>query len=100
MDLQEIIYNVYLAESRKAKNLPYKKRKNFQNLNETVKLCLLKLERLFRNNPDINLSDFFKAPYHIYPEGETFLLDFFVTQKAIKVYKMYKESKNVVDEKE
>lgn len=98
MDFQEKIYNVYLAESRKAKNLPYKGRKNFQNLNETIRLCLIKLEKLFKNNPDININDFFKAPYVIYPQGETFLLNFFVTQKAIKIYKMFKDSKKNIDQ--
>ena len=98
MDFQEVTYNVLLAEAKKVKNLPYRKRKNFQNLNDTIKLCLNKLEKLFRNNPDININDFFKAPYSIYPDEQTFLLNFYVKQKAIKIYKMYKENKKNIDQ--
>jgi len=38
----------------------------------------------------------FRSPYHVYPEGETFRIDFFVTQKAISVYKIFIQSKKSV----
>ena len=96
-DFEKNLYNVYLKELRGAKNQPYKKRKNFEKVNETISLCLKKLAIFFNNNKDVNPSDFFKAPYSIYPEGETFDLKFYTTQRAIKVYKIFLDSKKVVD---
>jgi len=97
-DIQKQIYNEFLKETRGARNLPYRRRKDFQTLNETLKLCLLRLEKLFLKNKEIRPCDFFKAPYNVYPEGENFDLKFYTSQKAIKVYKIYIESKKYIDQ--
>ena len=99
-DFEKRIYNEFLKESRKAKNLPYKQRKNFTKINDTMKLCLNKLSNFFINNKEVNITDFFKAPYHVYPEGETFDLKFFVSPKARGVYKIFTKSSMMVDNTE
>lgn len=96
-DLEKTIYNEYLKESRKSKNKPYKIRKNFSKINESTKLSLKRLSNLFTKHKEIDISDFFKAPYSVYSESETFLLKFYTTQKAITVYKIFIESKKSLD---
>jgi len=92
-DLEKTIYNEYLKESRKSKNQPFKLRKDFSKLDETVGIALKRLAVLFEKHKEIAISDFFKAPYAIYSESETFYLKFYTTQKAITVYKIYMEAK-------
>lgn len=46
------------------------------------------------------MTEYFKAPYFVYPKGETFDLSFFISQKAKSVYKIFEESKNNKLEKE
>jgi len=40
------------------------------------------------------MGEFFKAPYHVYPDDDRFDLAFYTTQKAKGVYKIYQQSKN------
>ena len=99
-DFEKTIYNEFLKESRKSKNLPFRPRKNFQKVNEKTKLCLQKLSNFFVNNRSVNVTEYFKAPYFVYPKGESFDLSFFTSQKAKSVYKIFQESKNNEVEKE
>lgn len=88
-ELQKKIYNEHLRSSRLAKNQPYRQRKDFSKLSESIKLYLLKLENLFLNNSHIKITDFFAAPYEVYGKDENFDLKFFTTQKAIGIYSIY-----------
>lgn len=88
-DRQKLIYNAYQHAARTSKNKPFKERKNFNNLDDTNKLLLQKIESFFNANRNVSYADFFKAPYIIYNEQEYFGLDFFVTRKAIKCYTEY-----------
>jgi hypothetical protein len=58
------------------------------------------LALFFINNKSVNPTDFFKAPYTVYPEGETFHLNFYTTQKAIKAYKIFIKNSKPVDNTE
>ena len=94
----ENIYNTYLRISRSRKNLPYKLRRDFSDI-ETHKdyTTLLKLESFFQRNPYVNLYDFFDAPYKIYKEEDYFDLKFFLSQKAIKLYNIFQRKKIFLD---
>lgn len=94
----ETIYNTYLRISRSKKNLPYKSRKDFSNIENDEKYpILLKLENFFKRNSYVNLNDFFEAPYLLYSDEKHFDLDFFLSQKAIKVYNIYQRKKTYMD---
>lgn len=99
-DFEKTIYNEFLKESRKSKNLPFRPRKNFKKINEKTKLCLQKLSNFFLNNKSVNVTEYFKAPYFVYPKDESFDLSFFVSQKAKSVYRIFEESKNNKVEKD
>lgn len=85
---------MFLKESRSAKGLPYRKRVDFTKLNNTNSLCLQKLSLFFEKHSDININEFFKAAYFVYPNDNYINLKFFTTLKAIKAYKIYKSSPN------
>jgi hypothetical protein len=87
-----MLYNEHLKESKRAKNQPYMLRKNFDKISTTVELSLKKLSAFFEKHKEINPSEFFRAPYKIYSTEEYFDIKFYTTQKAITVYKIFKQS--------
>lgn len=94
----EEIYNTYLRISRSKKNLPYRLRKDFDNIkDEEIYPSLLKLENFFKRNQYVNLNDFFEAPYFLYEDENYFNLDFYLSQKAIKAYNIFQRKKNYLD---
>jgi hypothetical protein len=94
----EQIYNTYLRVSRSKKNLPFKLRKDFSNIqNEERYSTLLKLENFFKRNAYVNLNDFFEAPYNVYEDEKDFGLDFYLSQKAVKIYNLYQKKKTFSD---
>lgn len=96
-DFQKLLYNVHLSVSRKAKNQPYRPRKDFSKIDDKTNFCLKKLSYFFENHREINPKDFFIAPYEVYSDGGYYDLKFFTTQRAINVYKIYIESKKSVE---
>jgi hypothetical protein len=94
----ETIYNTYLRIQRSKKGLPFKLRKDFSGIqNDEMYPVLLKLENFFKRNSYVNLNDFFEAPYEIYKDENHFNLNFYITQKAIKVYSLYQKKKTYMD---
>jgi hypothetical protein len=94
----EQIYNTFLRVSRTKQNLPYKLRKDFSDIqNSEYYPLLLKLENFFKRNQYVNMVDFFEAPYEIYKDEKNFKLDFYLGQKAVKVYNIYQRKKTHSD---
>lgn len=86
---EQYIYNCYLETSRKLNNKPFRYRKDFEGFEEKEEYVLVnKLSRFFAKYPNINIKDFFEAPYFVYNE-KYFDLKFFTSQKAIKSYTAY-----------
>jgi hypothetical protein len=88
---QEKIYNIYIKNLREG--LPYKKRKNFDDLNENIKMFLEKLEIFFKKHPHLDIESFFKAPSVIYKDKKYPNLSFFTSRSAIKTYSIYNKVK-------
>ena len=96
-DNQKKIYNCHLAISRKIKNLPFKQKQNFDNLDESKVIALKKLEKFISSNKSINIDYFFIAPYKIYPDETYFSLEYYTTLKAITCYTNYMKNLNSED---
>ena len=96
------IYNNHLVTSKLARHKPYRVRKNFDDVTDTVKMYLNKLDSFFHNYSHINQDLFFKAPYVIYPEDSFFELKYFISPKALNDWKMFMNrldrSENVSDD--
>lgn len=94
----EDIYNAHLRVSRSKKGQPYKERKDFSDIqNHKDYNVLLRLEGFFKRNPYINLKDFFESPYDVYEDEDYFPLDFYLSQKAVKIYSLYQKKKTYSD---
>jgi len=90
--LTEKIYNTYLKVSRTQNNKPFRYRKNFEGFeSEKNYLPVLRLKNFFSRHPQINMEDYFLAPYAVFAaEKDSFYdLSFYNSQQAVKVYTMY-----------
>jgi hypothetical protein len=86
---EKYIYNCYLSTSRKINNQPFTYRKNFEGFEKKPEyIAINKLNTFFSKFPNINIKDFFEAPFYVYNDKH-FDLNFYITQKAIKAYTIY-----------
>jgi hypothetical protein len=90
-DFEQHIYNTFLRISRQRKNLPYKNRKDFNNLPESDTMSLKKISMFLTKHSHIKLEDFIKAPYFIYKDETYFALDYYISLKAVKAYTLFKK---------
>lgn len=85
------IYNCYLATVRSGQGRPYKLRKQWEGFEEKPEYYQIKkLANFFNRHDNIDMTEFFKAPFVIYPEPANYDLKFYTTLKAAKIYKIYK----------
>ena len=88
---EQAIYNCHLATVRAGCNKPYKLRKQWKDFEEKPEYFhVKKLANFFQRHDNIDMSEFFKAPFIIYPEPANYDLQFYTTLKATKIYKIYK----------
>jgi hypothetical protein len=98
--LEQRIYNTFLAISRKKQNKPFKLRKDFEDFEQDPKYTpVKKLAYFFERFENIDVNDFFLAPYAIYENDENAFYDmeFYLTQKARHVYSLYMKKKDNVE---
>ena len=89
-DFEKRIYNSYLAVTRSMNNKPFRLRKNFDGFEDKPEyIYVKKLANLFNRHHNLNIDDFFRAPFTIYQDPEIYSIQFYTTQKAIKVYKIH-----------
>lgn len=92
---EKTIYNSWLAINRKNNNQPFRLRKKWDGFEDKPEYFYVKkLANLFSRHDNINIDDFFKAPFTVYPEKTIYDLKFYTTLKAIKIYKIYKNKLN------
>jgi hypothetical protein len=96
-DFEKFIYNKHLSSFKKHQNKPYNIRKNFDDVGDTTTFYVKKLSLFFNKFKNINVEDFFNAPYSLYKDEKFFDLKFFISPKAIKTYNLYKKSSEVAD---
>ena len=94
------IYNTFLAISRKKQNKPFKLRQDFEDFEQDEKYpAIKKLAYFFERFPNIDINDYFLAPYSIYVNDENtyYDLQFYLSQKARSVYTMHMKKKENVE---
>jgi hypothetical protein len=83
----KLIYNTYLKISRTQSGMPFRFRKQWEGFEEShVYPHVLRLKNFFSRNRNVDINDFFSAPYTVYPGESGFDLSFYSSPKAIKVY--------------
>ena len=91
-EFEKSVYNCWLAVSRSGAGKPYKLRKTWDKFEEHRDyIYVKKLANFFRRHDNIDMSQYFKAPYTIYNELVSYDLRFYNSMKATKCYKIYKE---------
>lgn len=89
---EKYIYNCYIETTRKLNSKPFKYRKDFEDFEEREEYpFLVKLQSFFNKFPNINIKDFFEAPFFVY-DDKYVELKFYTTQKAIKAYTIYQNN--------
>lgn len=96
-EFEKLIYNSFLATSRKIKNQPFKFREDFSKFEPSKYILVKKLSSFFNRFKNINLTDFFSAPYYIYNKDEYFDLQFYTTRKALVCYSHYMTNKQTIE---
>jgi hypothetical protein len=86
---EQSIYNEYLKVSRQVKDKPYRLRKNFNSIEPNIIVFIKRIARILTKFPNINTTDFFKAPYVLYGKDDFFDLQYYTSQRAIKAYALY-----------
>ena len=84
-DFEQHIYNTHLKISRQKRNQPFRYRKDFTDLDIKQIFYLKKISLFLKNFTHINLEEFIKAPYDIYPDELYFDLQYYTTLKATKI---------------
>ena len=91
---EKSIYNIFLKISRTQNGLPSRLRKQWEGFEETQSYPhILRLKNFFSRNSQVNVNDFFLAPYTVYPGESGFDLPFYSSPKAIKVYTLAMKKK-------
>jgi len=89
--LEQHIYNCYLATVRSGNGKPFRLRKNWSGFEKKPEYFhIKKLANFFSRHDNIDINEFFKAPFVVYPEPANYDLKFYTTLKSVKVYKIYK----------
>lgn len=92
IELEQNIYNTYLATTRRRQNKPFTTRKDFSKFEENPNYQYVKkISKVFKQLPQLNMESYFNAPYEVYTnDTERFYsLEFFATLKALHCYKQY-----------
>jgi len=79
------IYNSFIRAYRSANSAPYRLRKNYETLPAEIKSNLERI-KLFFDSYEIDVDDFFDAPYFLYKDTKFFSFEYFLSRKAIKSY--------------
>lgn len=96
-EFDKLIYNTFLRVSRSKNKLPFKLRKNFDQLNNETFVSIKKVSSFLKRFPHIKIEEYFKAPYHIYMDEEYFPLEYYHSLKATKAYTLFNKKQENMD---
>lgn len=90
-DSEKMIYNLWLRAIATASNRPYRKRENFDAIQQETQLSLQKLDAFLERNKRIDIFDYFSSILKYYEE-EHLPLDFFCSSQASTAFFRQKKS--------
>ena len=90
---EQYIYNCYLETSRKLNGQPFRYRKDFDGFEEKEEYAIVaKLSYFFSKFENINIKDFFEAPYFVHNE-KFFELKYFTYNIRDKIFTLKPRSR-------
>lgn len=94
-EFEKRIYNSWLATTRSQQGKPFKIRKKWQGFTDKPEyMSIKKLAKLFLRYDNINIDEWFKAPYIVYPEKIQYDLKHYTLMKSYNTYRLYKQKIN------
>lgn len=94
-DLEKRIYNAWLATTRSKTDKPFKLRKQWNGFEDKPEyLFVKKLAKMFTRYDNININEWFEAPYVVYPEKVQYDLKHYTLMKSYNTYRLYIQKKN------
>jgi len=94
-DLEKRIYNCWLATTRSKTGKPFKLRKKWEDFTDKPEYSQIKkLAKMFKSYDNININEWFEAPYVVYPEKVQYDLKFYTLMKAYNIFRLYKQKIN------
>lgn len=85
-EYDQLIYNTWLAVTKKSNNKPYRLRKDFSSMDDETVNCVKNIARkLTRLN--INPEEFFSAPYKLWQDTTHLPIIWYTKHKAITTWK-------------
>lgn len=94
-EVEKRIYNTWLAVTRSSCGKPFKLRKEWKDFEDRPEyLSIKKLAKLFNRYHNINIDDWFKAPYNIYTEKVQYDLKYYTLMKNYNTYRLYRQKKD------
>ena len=99
-EFEKMLYNKWLAVTGTQAGRPFKLRKKWDGFEDKKEyIYIKKLAYRLKKYDNINIDDYFKAPYKIYNDDMSYPLSFYVTMKAITCYKIdIMKTKNITEE--
>jgi hypothetical protein len=100
-EFEKLLYNKWLATARSKIGQPFKLRKNWEGFEEKKEyITVKKLANMLKKYDNINIDDYFNAPYTVYDDGMSYPLSFYSTLKAVKCYKIFLMKKHNLTEQD
>jgi len=84
------IYNTYLKVTRTALNKPWRPRKNFDDISPVEEEYLKKINSLTIKY-NIELDNYFQAPYNLWEDKSHKPIEYYTKFKAVKTYRLWIE---------
>ena len=99
-EFEKMLYNKWLAVTRSQAGQPFKLRKNWKGFESKPEyIYIKKLAYRLQKYDNINIDEYFKAPYKVYRDEMSYPLSFYVSMKAITCYKIETmRSKNITEQ--
>lgn len=83
------IYNTHLKVSRTFQNKPWRPRENFDKISPVEEETIKKINNIIDSKNNINIENYFRAPYELWGDTTYYPLEYFTKSKAIKAYKLW-----------
>ena len=94
-EFEKRVYNTWLATTRSRCDKPFKIRKQWSGFESKPEyLYVKKLAKLFRRYDNIDINEWFEAPYEIYPEKVQYDLKIYTLMKQYNTYRLYIQKKH------
>jgi hypothetical protein len=96
-NFEKSIFNCHLATTRSQMGKPFKLRKNFKSLDDSAVFYLHRLQLFFNKFPEVNMREYFLAPYIVHKDTAYYDLAFYASPKAIKTWSLFQKQKLLED---